>query len=66
MGVVLFNLSDKDYQIKRGDRIAQLILEQIFTPPIMELEVCVTKPEIVFVLGMCCTSDWICTCTVLW
>jgi dUTPase len=27
------------YAVKEGDRIAQLILEQIFTPPVVEVEV---------------------------
>ena len=30
--VLLINHSDKEYQIRTGDRIAQLILEQIKTP----------------------------------
>ncbi len=29
VGVVLFNFSDKDFEVKKGDRIAQLILEKI-------------------------------------
>lgn len=29
MGVILFNLSDTDFAVKAGDRIAQLILEKI-------------------------------------
>lgn len=29
VGVVLFNLSDADFQINKGDRVAQLILEKI-------------------------------------
>jgi hypothetical protein len=29
VGVILFNLSDVDFEVKRGDRIAQLILEKI-------------------------------------
>ncbi len=29
LGVVLSNLSDKTFEIKKGDRIAQLIIEQI-------------------------------------
>ncbi|KAI8902070.1 dUTPase-like protein [Globomyces pollinis-pini] len=38
LGVVLFNFSDVDYQIKRGDRIAQLVVEQIATPDIVEVQ----------------------------
>ncbi|CDO93952.1 unnamed protein product [Kluyveromyces dobzhanskii CBS 2104] len=29
VGIVLFNHSDKDFQINKGDRVAQLILERI-------------------------------------
>lgn len=29
VGVVLFNHSDEDFQINKGDRVAQLILEKI-------------------------------------
>ncbi|KAH7425420.1 hypothetical protein KP509_11G053200 [Ceratopteris richardii] len=36
--VVLFNLSDQDYQIKAGDRVAQLILERIVTPEVLEVD----------------------------
>jgi dUTP pyrophosphatase len=38
VGILLFNLSDQDFAIKRGDRIAQLILEQIVIPEIQEVE----------------------------
>jgi dUTP pyrophosphatase len=34
VGVVLFNHGDEPFEIKRGDRIAQLILERIVTPPV--------------------------------
>ena len=34
--VILFNFSKDSYQVKRGDRIAQLILECILTPPVIE------------------------------
>lgn len=34
--MVLFNHSDKDFEVKKGDRIAQLICEQIFYPVIVE------------------------------
>jgi len=37
VGVVMFNHSDVDYQIRRGDRIAQLIIEKIETPEIQEI-----------------------------
>lgn len=30
--VVLFNTSDQDYQVKVGDRIAQMVILPIFTP----------------------------------
>ncbi|KAG1857170.1 dUTP pyrophosphatase [Suillus tomentosus] len=36
--VLLFNLSDKDFQVEEGDRIAQLIIERIYTPDVMEVE----------------------------
>lgn len=32
VGVVLFNLSDEDFEVSVGDRIAQLICERIYTP----------------------------------
>jgi len=36
--VLLFNLSDKDFQVEEGDRIAQLIIERIYTPDILEVD----------------------------
>ncbi|KAG2051356.1 dUTP pyrophosphatase [Suillus hirtellus] len=36
--VLLFNLSDKDFQVEEGDRIAQLIIERIYTPDVMEVD----------------------------
>jgi dUTP pyrophosphatase len=38
VGVVLFNHADGDFVVTKGDRIAQLILERIFTPDIVEVE----------------------------
>ncbi|OAD71685.1 hypothetical protein PHYBLDRAFT_57807 [Phycomyces blakesleeanus NRRL 1555(-)] len=38
LGVVMFNFSKEDYQVKVGDRVAQLILERIFTPEVVEVE----------------------------
>ncbi|KAF7301524.1 dUTPase domain-containing protein [Mycena indigotica] len=36
--VLLFNLSDKDFEVEEGDRIAQLIIERIYTPEILEVQ----------------------------
>ncbi|KIK69658.1 hypothetical protein GYMLUDRAFT_186890 [Collybiopsis luxurians FD-317 M1] len=36
--VLLFNLSDKDFEVQEGDRIAQLIIEKIHTPDILEVQ----------------------------
>jgi dUTP pyrophosphatase len=38
VGVILFNLAKQEFKIKQGDRIAQLILEKISTPPVVEVE----------------------------
>jgi dUTP pyrophosphatase len=35
--VLLFNHSDVDFQVSEGDRIAQLVLEKIYTPPVIEV-----------------------------
>jgi dUTP pyrophosphatase len=36
--VLLFNFSDVDFTVKVGDRIAQLVLERIYTPEVMVVE----------------------------
>nr|XP_014099033.2 deoxyuridine 5'-triphosphate nucleotidohydrolase isoform X1 [Bactrocera oleae] len=38
LGVVLFNHSDEDFEVKRGDRIAQFICERIFYPELEEVD----------------------------
>ncbi|XP_021725562.1 deoxyuridine 5'-triphosphate nucleotidohydrolase [Chenopodium quinoa] len=38
VGVILFNHSDVDFEVKIGDRIAQLIIEKIITPDVFEVE----------------------------
>ncbi|KAJ2933457.1 hypothetical protein H1R20_g3616, partial [Candolleomyces eurysporus] len=35
---LLFNLSDKDFEVNEGDRIAQLIIERIYTPEVQEVQ----------------------------
>ena len=37
MYVVLFNLSDEEYLVETGDRIAQLIIERCFTPKFVKV-----------------------------
>ncbi|QSZ28835.1 hypothetical protein DSL72_003340 [Monilinia vaccinii-corymbosi] len=34
--VLLFNHGEKDFEVKEGDRVAQLILERIYTPEVTE------------------------------
>ncbi|KAL4938109.1 dUTPase-like protein [Aspergillus oleicola] len=36
--VLLFNFSDSDFKIQDGDRVAQLVLERIFTPEVVVVE----------------------------
>lgn len=36
--VLLFNHSDKDFQVEEGDRIAQIIFEKICTPEVLEVD----------------------------
>ncbi|KAK9811022.1 hypothetical protein WJX73_007096 [Symbiochloris irregularis] len=38
VGVVLFNHGPDDFAVKRGDRVAQLILEKIVTPDVVEVD----------------------------
>lgn len=36
--VLLFNHSDADFVVKEGDRVAQLVLERIYTPEVVEVQ----------------------------
>uniref|UniRef100_A0A8H7TNT4 Deoxyuridine 5'-triphosphate nucleotidohydrolase n=1 Tax=Bionectria ochroleuca TaxID=29856 RepID=A0A8H7TNT4_BIOOC len=36
--VLLFNHAEADFEIKEGDRIAQLVLERIYTPDVVEVQ----------------------------
>lgn len=38
VGVILFNFGESDFDIKKGDRIAQMILEQVSMVPAVEVE----------------------------
>ncbi|KAI8377743.1 dUTPase-like protein [Radiomyces spectabilis] len=38
LGVLLFNFSKEDYTVAQGDRIAQLVLERIYTPEVVEVQ----------------------------
>ncbi|KAK9080302.1 hypothetical protein SSX86_000060 [Deinandra increscens subsp. villosa] len=38
VGVILFNHSDAEFEVKVGDRIAQLIIEKIITPEVVEVD----------------------------
>ncbi|TFK56141.1 dUTP diphosphatase [Heliocybe sulcata] len=36
--VLLFNHSDQDFEVQEGDRVAQLIIEKIQTPDVLEVD----------------------------
>ncbi|KAL5019961.1 hypothetical protein ScPMuIL_002853 [Solemya velum] len=36
VGVVLFNFGEADFEVKKGDRIAQLLCERIYVPDLQE------------------------------
>lgn len=38
VGVILFNFGEQEFEVKKGDRIAQLILERIVTPEVKEVD----------------------------
>ncbi|CAL3964220.1 hypothetical protein PZA11_001635 [Diplocarpon coronariae] len=35
--VLLFNHGERDFEVKEGDRVAQLVLERIYTPEVLEV-----------------------------
>ena len=37
VSVILFNFSNEEYVIERGDRIAQFVIEREFTPKFVEV-----------------------------
>ncbi len=39
LGVVLFNFGKEEYTVTKHERIAQLVLEKIITPDVVEVEV---------------------------
>lgn len=39
LGVVLFNFGEEEFKVKEGDRVAQLVMERIWTPEVVEVEV---------------------------
>jgi hypothetical protein len=44
VGVLLFNHAETDFAVKRGDRVAQFILERIYTPPVASARILDTRP----------------------
>jgi hypothetical protein len=36
--VILFNHTDEDFAVSEGDRIAQLVIECIYNPPVVVVE----------------------------
>ena len=36
--VLLFNHGSADFAVKEGERVAQLVLERIYTPEVVEVE----------------------------
>ncbi|KAK7305584.1 hypothetical protein VNO77_43490 [Canavalia gladiata] len=38
VGVILFNHSDDDFEVKVGDRVAQVIIQKIVTPEVTEVQ----------------------------
>jgi len=45
----MFNFGEKEFVVKKGDRIAQLILERIYVPEVVEVDVSRVDIKILFV-----------------
>ena len=49
VGVVIFNLGQTDYEVHQGDRVAQLVIERISIPTLVEVEVRHTNLDLLHV-----------------
>ena len=58
VGVVLFNHAKAEFEVKKGDRIAQLICERIFYPEIEEVDVSFNDFNVFFLLFACQKFDF--------
>jgi dUTP pyrophosphatase len=38
VGVLLYNHANTDFEVKEGDRVAQLVLEKIETPDVVQVD----------------------------
>ena len=45
VGLILFNFSNEEYVVERGDRIAQMIVERYYTPKFVEVHEFTKKIE---------------------
>ncbi|OXB79942.1 UNVERIFIED_CONTAM: hypothetical protein H355_009757 [Colinus virginianus] len=52
VGVVLFNFGKETFEVKKGDRIAQLICERIFYPELEEVQVSCQREMFPFFSGI--------------
>jgi dUTPase len=64
VGVVLFNHSDKPFSVSRGDRIAQLICQQIYYPELQEVKVSIIQFYILLKFQLQNLTILVCSCDV--
>ena len=50
ISVIIFNMGDNDFEVKKGDRVAQLILERCETPPVEEISLLEETEEVMVAL----------------